>query len=140
MPFVPKTRKQKYHSEACRIAYYEKQYFTKTYVNKTCLNCGGVFSTTMPKKQAYCKPECREDARIKRRDAVDASKSAERVTFFGERMTAFARDGYKCTVCGKGVKNGAILDVVEQGTGLVTVCLECKVGKGAKHEDKQHTS
>lgn len=133
--FIPKTRKQKYHNEDCRIAYYEKHYFAKIEVDKTCLNCGETFTTTMPKKQWYCKPECRDDARNKRADALNASKTAEKVTYFGERMAAFERDEYKCTVCGRSVKDGAVLDVVEEGAGLVTVCTECKTGRGKKDND-----
>lgn len=83
----------------------------------------------MPKKQTYCTPECREDARLKRLDAHEASKKAERVTYLTERVDAFKRDDFKCTVCGKSPKQGAVLDVVEEGTKLVTVCLECKIGK-----------
>lgn len=126
---MPKTRKQKYHNEECREAYYQKHYFAKVEVSKTCLNCGKIFVTTAPKKQAYCEPKCREDARKKRADAVSASKTAEKATYFGERMAAFERDEYKCTVCGRSVKDGAILDVVEEGAGLVTVCVECKAGR-----------
>ncbi len=126
---MPKTKKQKYHSEECRETYYKEHYFIQTRADKTCPNCGVVFSTTKPKKQTYCSPECREDARKKRIDGISASVSAERVTYLGERMAAFERDGFKCTVCGKGVKDGAVLDTTEEGAKLVTVCIDCKAGK-----------
>lgn len=130
--FTPKNKRQKYHSEDCREAYYKRHYFPQEHVDKTCPNCGTVFSTTKPKMQVYCEPECREDARIKRLDAQKASKNAERVTYLRERVSAFERDGYKCFVCGRGPKDGAVLDVVEDGAILVTVCLECKAGKEQK--------
>lgn len=128
--FIPKSKKQKYHSEDCREDYYKRTYFAKTFVNKTCPNCERVFSTAMPKKQVYCEPECREDARRKRTEAKNASMVAERRTYLGERVATFERDKFKCTVCGRGPKDGAVLDVAEDGAKLVTVCIECKVGKG----------
>ena len=130
--FVPKTKNQKYHSDACRVEYYKVHYFAKTVVQKACPNCGTLFSTSMPKKQVYCLPACREEAKTKRIEAVYASTEAERVTYLGERMAAFERDEYKCTVCGRGVKDGAILDTVEEGAGLVTICSDCKIGKEEK--------
>lgn len=63
---------------------------------------------------------------------MSASVTAERATYLGERMTAFERDGFKCTVCGRGTKDDAVLDVVEEGVGLVTVCIDCKTGKEAR--------
>lgn len=86
----------------------------------------------MPKKQTYCEPECREDARHKRLAVLEASRSTEKVTHLRDRVSAFGRDGFKCTVCGRGPKDGAVLDVVEEDGKLVTVCLECKIGKEKK--------
>ncbi len=63
-------------------------------------------------------------------DAIGASVAAERATYLGDRMAAFERDEFKCTMCGRGPKNGAVLDVVEEGAGLVTMCTDCKAGKG----------
>ncbi len=128
--FTPKKRSQVYCSDSCRKDYYEEHYFAKTMVEKTCPNCGTVFSTSMPKKQTYCSPECREDARKKRLEAKKASMSAEKVTYLGERVDAFKRDKFKCTVCGRGPKDGAVLDVVEEGAKLKTVCMDCKTGGG----------
>jgi len=130
--FVPKSRKQKYHDEDCRKAFYGRTYFAKTFIDKTCLNCGSVFPSSSPKKQLYCNPECREAARKKRMDARSASVVAERHTFLSERISAFERDGYRCFVCGRGPKDGAVLDVMEDGAILVTVCAECKAGKETK--------
>ena len=127
--FVPKSKKQKYHNEDCREEYYKKTYFPQTVADKNCLNCGEPFSTTQPKKQVYCTPECREDAQAKREEAKKASTTAERVTHFAERISAFEHDKYKCTVCGKGPKDGAVLDVVEENAKLKTVCTDCKIGK-----------
>ena len=132
MYFIPKTRKQKYHNEKCREKYYKEHYFTQTTVGKTCLNCGTLFSTTKPRKQTYCNPDCREEARKKRMEGLSASVMAERTTYLGERMAAFERDGFKCSVCGRGIKDSAVLDTVEEGTGLVTVCVDCKAGKEIK--------
>lgn len=140
--FVPKDRRQKYCVESCRRVYYKEHYFTQTIVDKTCPNCGTVFPTSAPKKQVYCTPECREDARIKRMDAVGASIEAERITYLGERTAAFERDGFRCTVCGRGVKDNAILDTAEEGASLVTVCTDCKAGEsirgGETHDKHKH--
>ena len=130
--YPPKDKRQKYCTEKCRKEYYKKHYFIQTVVQKTCPNCGVVFPTTKPKKQTYCKPECREEARTKRMDAIGASVEAERVTYLGERMAAFERDEFKCTVCGRGTKDGAILDTIEEGANLVTICTDCKAGKTYK--------
>ena len=127
--FHPKDRRQKYCVESCREAYYERHYFTKTTVSKTCPNCGTMFSTTMPKKQSYCNEDCREDARKKRADVKSASAQAERVTYRSEVLSTLARDEYKCTRCGKGLLDGVTLDVVEEDANLVTVCTDCKIGK-----------
>ena len=69
------------------------------------------------------------DARKRRADATNASMVAERQTYLGERVAAFERDEFKCTVCGRGPKDGAVLDVVEEEAKLVTVCMDCKIGK-----------
>ncbi len=130
--FTPKTKKQKYHSEDCREEYYRRTYFPQEHMDKTCPNCEGKFPSTMPKKQTYCSPECREDARKKRLEAKKASMSAEKVTYLRERVDAFKRDKFKCTMCGRGPKDGAVLDVVEEGAKLKTVCMECKIGKTHK--------
>lgn len=132
--FFPKDGRQKYHDEDCREEYYTRHYFAKLEVEKTCPNCGTVFSTSKPKKQVYCEPDCREDARVKRADALKASRSAEKVTYLSERVAAFGRDGFRCTICGRGPKDGAVLDVVEEGANLVTVCTDCKIGKEVKQE------
>lgn len=127
--YAPKTRKQKYCNEKCREDYYKRHYFIKEVVNKTCPNCGITFPTSKPKRQIYCNPECREDAKAKRMDALSASATAERVTYLDERMAAFERSDYKCTVCGRGVIDGAILDVAEDGAKLTTMCTDCKAGR-----------
>ena len=130
--FIPKTKKQKYHSARCRKEYYKEHYFIQIVVSKSCPNCGTTFTTTKSKKQTYCTPDCREDARKKRMEGLSASATAERVTYLGERMAAFERDGFKCSVCGRGIKDSAVLDTVEEGAGLVTVCVDCKAGKEIK--------
>ena len=126
--FAPVTKRQKYHNEDCREDYYKEHYFPQVHVDKTCPNCGDVFSSTMPKKQTYCTLECREDAREKRLDALKAGKDTEKITHLRERIGAFEQDEFKCTVCGRGPKDGAVLDVVDEGAKLKTVCIECKIG------------
>lgn len=99
-------------------------------MEKTCPNCDTLFLTTMPKKQIYCKPECREEAQAKRRDGIIASISAERTTYLAERFAVFEHDRYKCTYCGRGLNDGVKLDTMDDGEGrLRTICEECKVGK-----------
>ena len=124
--FHPKDKKQKYHTESCREEYYNRHYFAKVEVSKTCPNCGTVFPTSKPKKQIYCKEDCREDARKKRSDAKNASVVAERETYRREIVSTLERDGYKCTKCGKGLQDGAALGVAENGASLTTVCVECR--------------
>lgn len=137
--FVPKDRRQKYHSDTCREKYYNRVFFGKTTVNKVCPNCGTGFSTTKPGRQDYCSPECREDARKKRREGIAASLSAERRTFLGDRFAVLERDDFKCTYCGKSVRDGIKLDVEEDGKGgLRTVCNLCVEGREFnKGENKQ---
>lgn len=126
--FMPKDKRQKFHSPECRVRYYVEHYGSPV-VTKTCPNCGTSFSTAMPKKQTYCKPECREEARLNRQDKLRARVTAEKKTFLSERYAAFQRDGFKCVFCGRGPEQGTILDVVEVEHELKTTCLECKAGK-----------
>lgn len=127
--FTPKRRSQKYCSDTCRGKYYAEHYFAKTEVMKVCLNCGTSFTTTKPLKQAYCTPECRVEAAKKRIEGIAAQYVAERATFLSERYAAFAEDGFRCTVCGRGISEGVTLDVVEEKGKLKTICAECKEGR-----------
>jgi len=131
--FVPKTRKQKYHSDTCRIEYYEKHYFAKKEVEKTCPNCDIKCLTSKPLLQVYCTPECRIDAQKKRAEGVLASHQAERVTYLADRHAAMKRDGFRCRECGRGPQDGAALDVELDGGELKTICTDCKRGK-EEHE------
>lgn len=65
----------------------------------------------------------------KRTDEEAASCEAEKQTYLAERYATFERDGFKCTICGRGVKESAILDVEEEKGALKTVCTDCKEGK-----------
>jgi len=110
---------QKYCSDECRVKYYSERYYGKVEVRKVCANCGNPFTTTSPMKQKYCSPECREDAKTKRIQGVlSGSKELK------ERYTSFKRDGFKCTVCGRGAADGVRLEVYEERT----VCAECRAG------------
>lgn len=126
--FTPRDGRQRFHSVDCRVRYYQEHYGSLE-VTKTCPNDGKVFTTTKPKKQTYCCPECREEARQKRQDEVTSRVRAEKRTFLGERFAALERDDFKCVYCGKSKEQGAVLDVVEEEGELKTVCLECKVGR-----------
>jgi len=126
--FTPKDGRQKFHSVDCRVRYYQEHYGSLE-VTKTCPNCGTSFPTTKPKKQTYCKPGCREEARQKRQDEVTARVKAEKRTYLGERFAALERDGFKCVYCGKSKEQGAVLDVIEDQEELKTICLECKIGR-----------
>ena len=129
--FVPDSRRQRYHSATCREDTYSRVYFSKTSAQKTCPNCRMKFMTTKPGRQDYCHPDCREEARIKRRDGVIASVSAERKTFLGDRFAAMEKDGFKCVFCGKGPHDGVKLDVEDDGKGGIhTVCNLCVEGRG----------
>lgn len=126
--FVPKDGRQKFHTPECRVAYYEKHYGSLE-VTKTCPNDGTLFSTTKPKKQIYCCPDCREEARKKRESDVVESVNAEKRTYLGERFAALERDNFTCVYCGKSREQGAVLDVVEDQHELKTICMDCKVGR-----------
>jgi len=135
--FVPRDGRQKFHSTDCRVRYYQEHYGSLE-VTKTCPNCGTLFSTTKPKKQTYCKPECREEARRKRQDEVSFRVAAERRTFLGERFATLERDGFKCVYCGKSKEQGAVLDVIEDGEVLKTTCMECRVGRESLGKSQEH--
>lgn len=84
----------------------------------------------MPRKQTYCSPDCREEARQKRIDGRLAQLDAETATFLGERYTTLQRDGFRCVYCGRGAKEGAVLGAEDDGKGgLETICEECKAGR-----------
>lgn len=57
--FHPKDHRHRFHSSRCRNNYYDRTYFTRPLIEKTCAECGAKFETKSPKKQAYCTPECR---------------------------------------------------------------------------------
>jgi len=126
--FVPKDGRHKFHNTNCRVAYYAKHYGSIEVI-KTCPNCGTAFPTTMPRKQTYCSPDCREQARQQRQDEVVARVRAEQSTYLGERYAALERDEFKCVYCGKSKEQGAVLDVIENQHELKTICLECKIGR-----------
>jgi hypothetical protein len=83
----------------------------------------------MPKKQDYCKPECREEHRLDKQDELKSRVIAEKQTFLGERYATMQKDGFKCVYCGRGKEQGAILDIVDDKGELKTACLECKTGR-----------
>jgi len=126
--FIPKDRRQKFHSSDCRVKYYDTHYASPV-VSKTCPNCGTLFQTTKPKKQTYCKPECREENRIKRQDELSSRVKAERLTYLGERFAVLQKYNYACAYCGKSVEQGAVLDVVDDKGELKAACLECRAGR-----------
>lgn len=128
--FVPKDRREHYHSDTCRETYYQRVYFAKIQVNKTCPNCGADFVTSKPGRQNYCSPECRDDARKKRLEGIAASVNAERATFMGDRFATLERNGFKCVHCGRGAHDGARLNVEDDGKGkLQTICDMCAEGQ-----------
>lgn len=127
--FTPERSNQVYHSEECRAEDYGRKYGTPIETEKECLECEELFATTCPKKQKYCRPECRAKAQKKQREIKAVQKYAETLTTLGERYGTFERDEFKCTVCGQGAKD-TVLDVDVGGDGqLHTVCVECKAGK-----------
>ena len=127
--FAPKRKTQKYCSDDCRAKYYEKHFGSKE-VTKTCPNCGKTFQTTSPRKRTYCTPECRVEAQKKRIDGKLAQLDAETLTHLGDRYATLERDGFRCTKCGRGAREGVVLGVIDDGKGsMVTVCEECKLGK-----------
>lgn len=132
--FYTRRAGQKYHSERCRVKYYKEHGFVSVEVEKVCLNpgCGKTFSTTCPSKQKYCCPSCRKEAWLKRIDGKAAQLDAETSTFYAERFNTLEKDGFKCTFCGRGPKEGAVLGVVEDAGELKTICDECKRGKEFK--------
>ena len=64
--------------------------------------------------------------------------SAERVTYLKERVSAFEESEFRCTMCGRSPKDGIVLDVVEEGAGLRTVCTDCKTGRGKDETNRGH--
>ena len=128
--FYPKDRRQHFHSDNCREAYYAKHYFAKQTVSLTCPNCQTVFPTTKPGRQVYCCPECRIEHAQKVRNGVIASVTAEHATYLGDRYATMEASKFKCSICGKGVADGVSLDVEPDGNGaLRTVCNMCVKGR-----------
>lgn len=137
--FVPKDRRQHFHSPTCREKYYERVYHGKTATRKTCPNCGSEFITNKPGRQDYCHPDCRKEAAKKREEGLAASVRAEKATFYGNRFSTLQRDDFKCTYCGKGAVDGVKLDVEEDGKGgLRTVCNLCAEGRRFSGDNKTH--
>ena len=131
--FVPKDRRQCFHSETCREEYYNRTYFQRELVSKICPNCGVNFETTKPGRQDYCLPSCREEARKKRRDNLTVLVQADRHKFYTDRYKQMEADGFACRLCGKEPKDGIKLDVEKDGKGgYMTICNVCSEGRKAK--------
>ena len=128
-PFYPRRKGQVYCTGACRREDYKEKYYSPTETEKECPECGELFSTTSPKKQTYCTPECRSKGQGKVRDKKTARDYAESLTTLGERYSTFKKDNFRCTVCGQGAQDTVLdVDTGEDGN-LKTVCVECKAGK-----------
>lgn len=129
--FVPRTRRQHYHNEDCREEYYLRTYYAKDVTEKTCPNCGSAFPTTRPGRQDYCTPECRDEARVKRRDGKVLEAEQRMKQFHTDRYKQMSADGFRCVLCGRRVADGVKLDVVldDKGSGRMTVCNECSEGR-----------
>ncbi len=127
--FSPKRKNQVYCTDVCRKEDYEEKYYTSPETDKVCPECGNMFSTTCPKKQKFCTPECRAKSQKRIREKKIARDYAETLTTLGERYSTLEKDNFRCTVCGKDAKD-TVLDVdTAEGGGLKTVCVECKAGK-----------
>ncbi len=128
--FIPKDRRHHFHSETCRQEYYNRTYFRREVTSKICPNCGVNFDTTKPGRQDYCKPECRDEARIKRRDNLTITVQSERHKFYTDRYKQLEADGFTCRLCGKMARDGVKLDVEDDGKGgSMTVCSQCSEGR-----------
>lgn len=128
--FVPKSRRQHYHSEQCREDYYARTFYAKKETRKMCPNCGEEFVTTKPGRQDYCTGACRNEARKKKRDGLRLRAEDRIKQFRTDRYKQMSADGFKCVLCGRMVKDGIKLDIVldPKGSGRMTVCNECKEG------------
>lgn len=129
--FVPKRDNQKYCNDTCREAYYAIHYPPPAPVQKICPECGDVFLTTMPKKQSYCKPGCREAAAVRRRQGEPPSEVT--LGLLQLRYDILHRDEYRCVLCGGGRDQRKVLEVVnEPEQGLITMCSDCCIGGNPK--------
>lgn len=63
--FTPKRKSQVYCSAKCREDDYDRVYFHKADVEKTCPNCGNLFQSSKPLIQVFCSPECRTESHTK---------------------------------------------------------------------------
>lgn len=129
--FTPKDKRERFHSPRCREDFYERTYFTGPPVHKICPNCGSDFITTKPGRQEYCLPECREEAKQKRKEGLATGVVDEHNALLGIRYRTLQHDVFKCTTCGRGAADGVKLDVeqIEGTQDYHTVCNECVLGR-----------
>ncbi len=128
--FFSHDRRQRFHTDSCREAFYERTYFAHVTVDKVCPNCGITYPTSKPGRQVYCKPACRIEHMQKKRDGTLASLAAERETFLGDRYSVLEQSKFRCSICGKSPNDGISLDVEEDGNGgLRAICNMCVRGR-----------
>ena len=94
--------------------------------------CHTYFETRIA-HQVYCSTDCREADHERKR-------LAEANSPLSLRFMVLARDGFRCRYCGRGPKDGAVLQVehvvprnrkgVHRSINLRAACEECNLGKG----------
>ena len=135
LSFSQKKSSQVFCSKKCRDAYYAVTYFGREEVEKICIYCGKTFTTTKPKRQVYCLPECRIASGNQRKENLLASRQAEHVTYLADRYDILKKANFRCSDCGRTAKDGASLDVEYRDGVLVAVCTDCRIGRKETSND-----
>ena len=130
--FTPKDGRQHFHSALCRELYQQAHYWGKITTTRNCgySKCGIEFTTTKGGRQFYCCPEHRELARKERLAEIQTQISQSNTQSLHERFSALQAAGFRCSYCGRGSRDGVILEVEnDESVGVVVICNLCKAGK-----------
>ena len=118
-----------------------KQHPLKLHPLRPCEQCQETFEPRHC-NQKFCSDKCLKLASSNKRAEIREKAMAEgtEITYLKLRFTVLRRDKFCCRYCGRGAKNGTVLEVdhitpaSKHGKyaidNLFTACRECNAGKG----------